>query len=434
MKRYPKYKDSGIPWIGKIPAHWEVKKLKYCINKIESGKRENTNKEEIYSIGGEHVGTDGKIHLDNPKYISKKFFDNYRKGKVKKNDILIVKDGATIGKTAFIDFDPENKMMVNEHVYRIEASKYYYYFFLSHYFQQIIWKENQSSAQEGLPLSTILNIPSFYIPSLNEQTAIADYLDRKTAEIDDLIAKKERLLELYGEEKKAIINKAVTKGLNPNVKMKDSGIPWLGEIPEHWEVKKLKYVGDIIIGVTYRPTDVVKDNSQGILVLRASNIQNGKLDLNDCVYISMDIPEYLKLRNGDILICSRSGSKDLIGKNILIDNEISGDTFGAFMTVFRPKNQNYKFIYYFFNSQVFDSQSSLYSTVTINQLTITILKNITIVLPPLSKQQQIVSYIEVQLSSIDSKIEKTKKMIELLKEYKISLISEVVTGKKKVVN
>ncbi len=128
-------------------------------------------------------------------------------------------------------------------------------------------------------------------------------------------------------------------------KYKDSGVEWIGEIPEGWEVKKLKYIGESIIGLTYQPSEVVQ--TPGILVLRSSNIQNRKLSLNDCVYVEKEIPEKLKVKKGDILICSRNGSRALIGKNITIEESIEGSTFGAFMTLFRT--DKFKFISKYFN-------------------------------------------------------------------------------------
>src|SRR5690554_6401717 len=154
---------------------------------------------------------------------------------------------------------------------------------------------------------------------------------------------------------------------------KDSGIKWLGEIPEHWEVKRLKFLGDAIGGVTYSPNDIVENEEGGTLVLRSSNIQKGKLYFEDNVYINSDIQEKKTLRNGDILICSRNGSRHLIGKNICIDERTEGETFGAFMMIFRSKNS--KFLYQFFNSPIFKSQYGLFLIATINQSTSGTLNN-----------------------------------------------------------
>jgi type I restriction enzyme S subunit len=206
-------------------------------------------------------------------------------------------------------------------------------------------------------------------------------------------------------------------------KYKDSGIAWLGEIPEHWEVIKLKYIGESIIGMTYSPDDVVP--SKGTLVLRSSNIQDGKLSLDDCIFIQKDIPDKLRVRKGDILICSRNGSRSLIGKNITIDETTEGQTFGAFMTVFRTKLS--EFVSKYFNSQVFNGQSGLFLTATINQLTINTINNFFIALPSLEEQKAIAAYLNHKTAEIDELIAQKERLIELYEEEKTAIINEAVT-------
>ncbi len=210
-------------------------------------------------------------------------------------------------------------------------------------------------------------------------------------------------------------------------KYKPSGVEWLGEIPEEWEVKRLKNIGNSLIGITYSPNDTIEENENSILVLRSSNIQNGKPNFNDNVYVNFKPTERYITRIGDILLCSRNGSRNLIGKNILINSDLSGVTFGAFMTIYRTKYYNY--IYYIFNSQIFISQSSLFLTSTINQLTIETINNLTIPLPPLSEQKAIADFLDRETAKIDSLIEKAKLSIELSKEKRQALISSAVTGK-----
>jgi type I restriction enzyme S subunit len=209
-------------------------------------------------------------------------------------------------------------------------------------------------------------------------------------------------------------------------KYKDSGVEWIGEIPEGWEMKKLKYLGKSIIGLTYRPDDIVEDNSKGILVLRSSNIQNNKLSLQDNIYVNVKVKPDLVVKKGDILICSRNGSKSLIGKNITIDDITEGCTFGAFMTIFRSKYWN--FISKIFNSQIFYNQSGLFLTATINQLTQETLNNFIIPFPIDSiEQEQIVAYLDEKTSHIDNLLDISKRKIGLLKEQRTSIINQVVT-------
>jgi type I restriction enzyme S subunit len=206
---------------------------------------------------------------------------------------------------------------------------------------------------------------------------------------------------------------------------KDSGVEWLGNIPSSWNKIKLKHKGDVIIGLSYKPDDVVNEN-EGTLVMRSSNVQNGKPNFDDNIYVKTEISDKLTTKEGDILICSRNGSRRLIGKNCLITKDIEGMTWGVFMTMYR--SPYYKYMYWLLNSPIFKSQSGLFLTSTINQLTVSTLENM--VLPfteNIDDQKQIVSFLDTKTSLIDSLIEKTQRKIELLKEKRTSLINEVVT-------
>jgi len=206
---------------------------------------------------------------------------------------------------------------------------------------------------------------------------------------------------------------------------KDSGSESIGNIPEHWEVMKLKFLGEALIGITYSPSEVVNENN-GILVFRSSNVQSGKIDYEDCVYVDKEIQEKQLTQAGDILICSRNGSINLIGKNALIDKSSAGVTFGAFMTIFR--SQNYSFLRYFFNSQNFKNQSGLFSTSTINQLTTGVLNNIFTPIPKsITEQQQIADFLDDKTIHLDKLIGQKQQMIGLLNEKRMALITQAVT-------
>ncbi|MCC6702930.1 MAG: restriction endonuclease subunit S [Fluviicola sp.] len=207
---------------------------------------------------------------------------------------------------------------------------------------------------------------------------------------------------------------------------KNSEVKWLGEIPIHWNVTKLKFIGNAIGGLTYTPNDIVEDETNGKLVLRSSNIQDGKLSLVDNVYVKSEISEKLTLKKGDILICSRNGSQHLIGKNICIDERTEGHTFGAFMMIFRSKY--YSFLNHFFNSPIFTSQSGLFLTATINQLTSGTLNNFYIALPEsLEEQTSIANYLDHKTAQIDDLIANKERLIQLLEEERIAIINQAVT-------
>lgn len=199
---------------------------------------------------------------------------------------------------------------------------------------------------------------------------------------------------------------------------------YFADIPTHWEKKKLKYLAQIVIGITYSPEETVEDGL-GLLVLRSSNIQNGKLSMMDNVYIKQkNINERQIVKENDILLCSRNGSLDLIGKNILIDKSLEGNTFGAFMTIVR--SQYWHYLYWFFNSQVFKTQSGLFSTSTVNQLTNDILSNLQTSFPPLPEQEKIANFLDEKTAQIDSLITKKTELIELLKEEEKAFINEIM--------
>tara|TARA_R110002050_G_scaffold1244_5_gene8813 strand:- start:115209 stop:116534 length:1326 start_codon:yes stop_codon:yes gene_type:complete len=199
---------------------------------------------------------------------------------------------------------------------------------------------------------------------------------------------------------------------------------WLNQIPNHWDVKRLKYLGDALIGLTYSPDDVV-DEGAGTLVLRSSNVQNKQLAFEDNVYVNKVIPEKLLTQKGDILICARNGSRALIGKNAQINQDAVGMSFGAFMSVFRSPYNNY--LSKVFNSALFEYQSGSFLTATINQLTTGNLNSFEIPLPPAIEQQQIIKFLDHQTAKIDTLIDKQQQLITLLKEKRQAVISHAVT-------
>lgn len=212
--------------------------------------------------------------------------------------------------------------------------------------------------------------------------------------------------------------------MKPYPQYKDSGVEWLGEIPEGWEVKKLKNIGEALIGLTYEPSSVV-DETDGILVLRSSNVQGESIVNKDNVYVKGIVKDRLKTKLNDILICARNGSKDLVGKNGLIDQEFVNVTFGAFMLIFRSRFN--KFLFRVFNSNLFDYQSGSFSTTTINQLTVGNIYSFLVPFPPLDEQKVIATFLDRETAKIDTLIAKQEQLISLLEEKRQALISHAVT-------
>ena len=207
--------------------------------------------------------------------------------------------------------------------------------------------------------------------------------------------------------------------------MKESGIDWIGQIPQEWEVIKFKYLGDVKQGLTYSPSDIV-DKDEGILVLRSGNIQNGVLDFTNNVYVKTKVAESIVLRKNDILITARNGSSALIGKNAIIDTDIKA-TFGAFMMVFRTnKSLIAKFAFYLMNIS-FNFYRTFFTTSTVNQLTAAIFNGIEVPLPSISEQQKIADFLDKKTAQLDKVKSLLEEQIQKLKDYRASLIYETVT-------
>ena len=416
MRRYPEYKESGVEWIGEIPSYWQTATIKHLTRNLD-GKRiplsgeVRADQKHIYP----YYGANGVID-----YVEDYIFEG--------EHILIGEDGAPFfDKTREVSLLASGKFWVNNHCHILknigtsEARFIVRCLNCVDYFEYITGSTRDKLTQADL---NRIKIP---IPSYQEQVQIADFLDRKTGQIDELVRIKERQIELLKEYRTSLINQTVTKGLDPDVEMKPSGVEWIGEIPKHWTMTRLKYLGESIIGLSYKPGDVT-DNKNGTLVLRASNIQDGKPSFLDNVYVNIEVDEKLRLKEGDILICSRSGSRDLIGKNITITKKLEDLTFGVFMTVFRTKF--FRFVSYFLNSEVFKNQSGLFLTATINQLTLDTLNNFLICFPTdAGEQAQIADFLDRKTGQIDELIPAEGRKVELLKEYRESLIFEAVTGK-----
>ena len=427
MRRYESYKDSGVEWLRQIPSHWDMQRSKFIFKKIE---RKVNEEDQIVTCF-----RDGQVTLRANRRTEG--FTNALKEHgyqgIRKGDLVIHAMDAFAGAIGVSDSDgkatPVYSVCLPHDKQKIDV------YFYAYYLRNLALSGFISSLAKGIrERSTDFRYADFAelllpIPPYLEQQKIAQFLDDKTAKIEQAVDLAEKQIALLKEHKQILIQNAVTRGLNPDVPLKDSGVEWIGLVPEHWEVKKLKYLGNAIIGLTYSPDDLC-DESEGILVARSSNIQNGSFVYSDNVYVKKQIPKKLQLKEQDILICSRNGSRDLIGKCAYITKDQEKHTFGAFTTVFRSKYNPY--LFYILNSEIFKRLSGNFLTSTINQLTINNLNSIQVALPPLLEQKKIANCLEVQTAKIDQAIALKTAHIEKLKEYKSVLINDVVTGKVRV--
>jgi type I restriction enzyme S subunit len=259
------------------------------------------------------------------------------------------------------------------------------------------------------------------------QRVISDFLDRETAQIDALVAEQRELVRLLEERRRVVIDQAVRTGLRGAPPTQDTGIPWIGSIPEHWEAQRIGNLARALIGLTYDPADIVDGEDAGTLVLRSGNIQGGSITHDDCVYVSSAIPAKLRLRQGDLLICSRNGSARLIGKNALVGSEDVNNTWGAFMSVLRSSLNPY--LRWVLNSSIFAQQLGLFATSTINQLTTGALHSMRVPLPPRDEREEIVHHLETATAQTDAMIAAANESIALMLERRAALISAAVIGR-----
>lgn len=435
--RYDKYKDSGIAWIGEIPEHWEVKKGKNLFKKEERPIKDN---DEIITCF-----RDGEVTLRSNRRTDG--FTNAMKEigyqGVRKGDLVIHNMDAFAGAIGVSDSDGKSTP-----VYSVctpknnkEADVYYYAYLLRSY---ALGGVIQSLAKGIRERSTDFRYKEFgdlfyQQPPIDEQQSIATYLDQKCSEIDELIALQEEMITKLQSYKQSVITEAVTKGLDKNVPLKNSGIEWIGEIPEHWKVKRLKNSGYIYGGLTGKAGNdfnVEESDNYGYFIPFTNIFNNMYIDMNllGKVKISLNEKQNNVIKN-DILFLMSSEDYDGIGKSSLCkENHPQPLYLNSFCKGLRVGNKfNSIFLNYFMNSAVgkYFCQIASNGFIRIN-LRQDKLLSCPILCPSLSEQQSIADYLDQKCSEIDELISIKQQKIEKLKDYKKSLIFECVTGKRKV--
>ena len=445
MKRYDSYKDSGVEWIGEVPSHWEVTKLNnicgIITDYVASGSfaeiRNNVSylSEPDYAMLIRTADLSNKNTSTNKVYINKHSYNFLKNSNLFGGEVIL----PNIGSVGDVYIMPENlyehmSLAPNSIMLKTKYSnKYFYYYFFSKPGKDSLILLGASSVQAKFN-KTELRALKTIVPSINEQEHIVSYLDSKCGEIDKVISTQEKRIALLQELKQSIITHAVTKGLNPDVKMKDSGIEWIGEVPEHWEICKIKHIGKIHGRVGYRgytTADLVQEG-EGALTIGGKHISKCTLDLSDAEYISWskyyESPEIM-VTKGDILIAQRGS----LGKSALIKEDIGEATINPSLVLLNSIKFNPTFLHYILLSDSVITTICLLNTSTaVPMITQNQIANIMIPKCHLTEQQEIASYLDKRCAQIDASISKAQREIELLQEYKQSLITEVVTGKRKV--
>ncbi|MCR5787000.1 MAG: restriction endonuclease subunit S [Acholeplasmatales bacterium] len=422
-------KESGIQWIGKIPDMWNLVRLKdICINKKQvAGEKSSEYERLALTLNGVI-----KRPKDDQEGLQPKEFDTYQI--LEENDFVFKMIDLQNISTSRVGLSPYTGLVSPAYIRFASKKKGQFNDFI-HYYLLSLWYNCVYNNIAGDGVRSALNATDMGnlkcpFPDENTQRSIVAFLDEKTTEIDSLIEIENQQIEKLKEYKQAVITETVTKGLDKKVAMKDSGDEWIGLIPEGWDIQRFKNLGECRNGLTYSPSDMCSAE-EGTLVLRSSNIQNNHLVLDDNVYVNTFIKDELYVKKGDILICSRNGSAKLIGKNILIPDNLNA-SFGAFMMIYRSIDPIY--LRYILCSNIFFRYLGTFLTVSVNQLTGSNFMNIQFPYPKTkSDRELIIKYLDEKCSNIDKLIGIKQQKIEKLEEYKKSLIYEYVTGKKEVI-
>jgi type I restriction enzyme S subunit len=427
MKKYDSYKDSGVEWIGEVPENWEVSKVKFLFD-TQKGKTPKNLLDKIEENSPVYLAMD--YLRGEPKQV---FFVSNNENVVltDENETLLLWDGSNAG-----EFLKSKKGVLSSTMALIKSK------IINNQFQWYSFKSFESILKDscngmGIPHvdGKFFRGSAFLVPPIEEQTVIAKYLDHKTTQIDHLIAKKEQFIQLLEEERVAVINQAVTKGLDPNVSMRDSGIEWLGEIPEHWEVKKLKQIFNSSKGLT-----ITKENleSEGIPCVNYGEIHSKfgfEVDI-DKHQLKCVNPTYLEsdykslIQTGDFVFADTS--EDVSGAGNFTYLKSNHEIFAGYHTIILRALVDIESRYFAYQFDSIPYRTQIRQSVKgikVFSITQGILKNTSLWVPPIDEQKQIIEFLDIETNRIVSLKNSAIKEIELLKEFKTALISEVVTGK-----
>ena len=421
-KRYEKYKDSSVEWIGEIPAHWEVKRIKYLVQLVTK-KASDIYNDKPY-IGLENIKPRiGKLNLN----INED--EQLIEGEsllFKPDDVLFGKLRPYLAKCIIVDFYGRctSELLVLRSKGKI-LPKYLYYFMLSDNFVEVVNSSTYGAKMPRVNWDFVgdLRIP---LPFISEQEFIIDYLDQKTAEIDSLITDKEKLIEILQEKRQAIISEAVTKGLDRNVPMKDSGVEWIGEIPAHWKLYKITQIFNLISSGTTPASTNLEYYDGSIPWVNTGDLNDGYIydTPKKVTEIALIECSALKLFPVNTLLIAMYGAT--IGK--LGITKIVASTNQACCALANPQNAIVKFVFYWFLANRNNIISMAYGGGQPN-ISQNLIKSLRVPLPKIEEQKSIVSFLDQKTAEIDSLIADIQIQIAKLKEYRQALISEAVTGK-----
>jgi len=434
-------KESGIDWIGQIPEEWQISKIKFTTQlNGRIGWQGLTSAE--YKEEGPYLitGTDfqnGTINFETAVHIDEKRWSEASQIQVENGDLLITKDG-TVGKVAIIS-GLDDKASLNSGVLRIQTvdeidRKFLYYVLLSDEFWMWFNYTNSGASTILHLYQNVFDEFTFTFPQKNEQQKIADFLDKKTAQLDKVKALLEEQIQKLKDYRASLIYETVTKGLDKNVPMKDSGIDWIGQVPQGWGVKPIKHV--VATPVTDGPHETPLLCETGIPFLSAEAVKNGVLDFNyKRGYISLQDHERFKKKispkKDDIFIVKSGATTGNVG---IVNTDEIFDIWSPLALIRCKKSLAVqKYIYYYLISNIFKAQVEFnWSFGTQQNIGMGIIENIKLILPPLSEQTKISDLLDKKIYQIDQLIQIKNKQIDNINKQRQTLIYDYVTGKRRV--
>jgi type I restriction enzyme S subunit len=423
MKRYSVYKDSDIEWVGEIPDRWSTKPL-FALFKERQVPNEGNAETNVLSLSyGRIIRRDVESNFG----LLPESFETYNI--VEPLDIVLRLTDLQNDKRSLRCGLVQEKGIITSAYLTLEKAKNvdckYAYYLLHSYDLRKVFYSMGGGVRQAIKFDDLKRLP-ILLPSHEEQNSIASYLDRKTSHIDELIAKKQRMIELLKEERTAIINQAVTKGLNSKAEMKDTGIEWLGKIPRHWEIRKLRFVANVETGITppsnesayYENGDIdwfTPGDFNDSVFLRDSNKKITQKAVDDGVARLYKPFSVLMIGIGATL-----GKVGIIDKSASSNQQINAISFSDNLNPFYGA---------FLLRAISIPIISLSNSSTMAILNQSQTKNIMLVVPPMAEQNKITEFIKLTNMQMDKLLSKEQVQIDLLKEFRTSLISEAVTGK-----
>jgi type I restriction enzyme S subunit len=436
LPKYSHYEAIEAKGINGKPEHWNASRLRFAatLNPSKQEVKGFGEQEMVSFLPMEVIGEDGSLRLENEKEIGECLsgYTYFRDGDVcvakitpcfenGKGAILRgLKGGIGFGTTELIVARPREEMITPE---------FLDYLFRSQVFRSLGESEMYGAGgQKRVPESFVRDFIAL-LPSTDEQKQVTIFLDRETAKIDALIAEQQRLIELLQEKRQAVISHAVTKGLNPNAPMKDSGVEWLGEVPEHWEVLELKRLNAEGSSITYGIVQAGPHQEKGVPYIRTSDMSGDRLLLETCQRTSPEIDEAYarsKVSEGDLVIAIRA----TVGKTLEVPEELDGANLTQGTAKFSPGERvTSGFMKLAFASSYSQAQiGSIAKGATFLEITLDALRRLAFAVPPKDEAHQITHYLSERCAVLDTLTTNSEEACSLLKERRSALISAAVTG------